>query len=103
VSDAGSIAISGGTEKQSSCSSNIGSPPHTHMGVSLCNKKHTVAASSCGSGGGERVSCGEGVDPAAVLPQGVPSPLGVETATVEPRGMTAEEASTLRRNSHRGR
>jgi hypothetical protein len=73
------------------------------MGVSLCSKKHTAVASSCGGGGGERLGCGEGVNPAATLPQGVPSPLSVAPATVEPRGMTAEEASALRRNSHHGR
>jgi hypothetical protein len=70
VSNAGSIALDGGTEKQSSRSSNIGSGP-PHMGVSLYRGMHTATASSSGGRGGERPGRGGGgCQPSSGAPPG---------------------------------
>jgi hypothetical protein len=61
VSDADWVALGGGAKKQISYSSSIGSEAPT-MDVSLCNKKHTTVASSCGGGGAERLDDEEDVD-----------------------------------------
>jgi hypothetical protein len=67
VSTADPTVLDGGTEKQTSRSSNIGSEA-PYAGVSLCNRKHTTTASSYGGGGAERLGGGEGAGSAAVPP-----------------------------------